>query len=90
MTNTSRRGFLTGLTALVAAPAIVRVENIMKISVPKLITELPEYDPVILSIVRLTCPKLLAHEICAVQPMTGPTGLQYALGNKFKEDELFS
>lgn len=90
MIDTSRRGFLTGLTALVAAPAIVRVENIMKISVPKLITKLPEYDPVLISLVRRAAPNLIAHEICGVQPMTGPTGLLYALGYKFKEDELFS
>jgi hypothetical protein len=35
MIETGRRGFLTGLTALVAAPAIIRVAPLMKISVPR-------------------------------------------------------
>lgn len=37
MLNTNRRGFLTGLGAFFAAPAIVRIENIMVVKTPKLI-----------------------------------------------------
>jgi|SRR5580658_2603149 hypothetical protein len=33
-----RRGFLAGLGALLAAPAIVRAESIMRVATPKLIT----------------------------------------------------
>ena len=32
-----RRGFLLGLGALIAAPAIVRIENIMPVRAPKLV-----------------------------------------------------
>lgn len=34
----SRRGFITGLVALVAAPAVVRVASLMPVSAPKLVT----------------------------------------------------
>lgn len=32
--QTSRRSFITGLVSLVAAPAIVRIESLMKLPVP--------------------------------------------------------
>ena len=41
-----RRLFLTGLAALIAAPAIIRVAQLMPISVPKLI--IPEQQQLIL------------------------------------------
>lgn len=37
------------------------------------------YDPVIITLVRRTIPNLIAYDVCGVQPMTGPTGLIFAL-----------
>jgi hypothetical protein len=37
------------------------------------------YDPVLISLVRRAMPNLIAYDICGVQPMTGPTGLIFAM-----------
>lgn len=37
------------------------------------------YDPVLISLVRRAMPNLIAYDLCGVQPMTGPTGLIFAL-----------
>ena len=36
-------------------------------------------DPVLISMVRRAMPQLIAYDICGVQPMSGPTGLVFAL-----------
>ena len=41
------------------------------------------YDPVLISLVRRAMPNLIAYDICGVQPMTGPTGLIFALHPKY-------
>ncbi len=37
------------------------------------------YDPVLISLVRRAMPNLVAYDIVGVQPMTGPTGLIFAM-----------
>ena len=37
------------------------------------------YDPVLITLLRRTMPNLIAYDIAGVQPMTGPTGLIFAL-----------
>ena len=37
------------------------------------------FDPVLISLVRRSMPNLIAYDIAGVQPMTGPTGLVFAL-----------
>lgn len=37
------------------------------------------FDPILISMVRRTMPSLIANDIMGVQPMTGPTGLIFAL-----------
>jgi hypothetical protein len=37
------------------------------------------YDPVLISLVRRAMPNLIAYDICGVQPMTGPSGLIFAM-----------
>jgi len=37
------------------------------------------FDPVLISLVRRAMPNLIAYDICGVQPMTGPTGLIFAM-----------
>ncbi len=37
------------------------------------------YDPILISLVRRAMPNLIAYDVCGVQPMTGPTGLIFAM-----------
>jgi hypothetical protein len=41
------------------------------------------YDPVLISLVRRAMPNMMAYDICGVQPMTGPTGLIFAMRSKY-------
>jgi hypothetical protein len=41
------------------------------------------FDPVLISLVRRSMPNLVAYDICGVQPMTGPTGLIFAMRSRF-------
>ena len=40
------------------------------------------YDPVLISLVRRSMPNLMAYDIAGVQPMTGPTGLIFAMRSR--------
>jgi|TARA_R110000803_G_scaffold42264_9_gene90771 hypothetical protein len=40
---------------------------------------LDTFDPVLISLVRRSMPNLIAYDICGVQPMSGPSGLIFAL-----------
>jgi hypothetical protein len=41
------------------------------------------FDPVLISLVRRSMPNLIAYDICGVQPMTGPTGLIFAMRARY-------
>jgi hypothetical protein len=41
------------------------------------------FDPVLIGLVRRSMPNLMAYDICGVQPMTGPTGLIFAMRSVF-------
>jgi hypothetical protein len=41
------------------------------------------WDPILISLVRRMAPKLIAYDVCGVQPMTGPTGLIFALRARY-------
>ena len=41
------------------------------------------YDPILISLVRRAMPNLIAYDICGVQPMTGPTGLIFAMRSNY-------
>jgi hypothetical protein len=43
------------------------------------------FDPVLISLVRRAMPNLIAYDICGVQPMTGPTGLIFAMRSKYNK-----
>jgi hypothetical protein len=50
------------------------------------------FDPVLISLVRRSMPNLVAYDICGVQPMTGPTGLIFAMRSRYANqthDETF-
>ena len=46
-------------------------------------TNVDTYDPVLISLVRRSMPNLMAYDICGVQPMTGPSGLIFAMKARF-------
>jgi len=41
------------------------------------------FDPILISLVRRSLPNLMAYDICGVQPMTGPTGLIFAMRSQY-------
>ncbi len=41
------------------------------------------FDPILISLVRRALPNLMAYDVCGVQPMTGPTGLIFAMRAKY-------
>jgi hypothetical protein len=41
------------------------------------------YDPVLISLVRRAMPNLIAYDVAGVQPMTGPTGLIFAMRSNY-------
>ena len=41
------------------------------------------FDPVLISLVRRSMPNLIAYDVCGVQPMTGPTGLIFAMRSRY-------
>ena len=43
------------------------------------------WDPVLISLVRRAMPNLMAYDICGVQPMSGPTGLIFAMKARMGE-----
>ena len=46
-------------------------------------TAIGSYDPILISLVRRALPNLIAYDVCGVQPMTGPTGLIFAMRAKY-------
>ena len=42
-----------------------------------------KYDPILISLVRRAAPQMIAYDVCGVQPMTGPTGLVFAMKARY-------
>ena len=42
-----------------------------------------KWDPILISLVRRAMPNLIAYDICGVQPMSGPTGLIFAMRSRY-------
>jgi len=43
------------------------------------------WNPVLIALVRRAMPNLVAYDICGVQPMSGPTGLIFAMKSTFQK-----
>ena len=41
--------------------------------------DVDNWNPILISLVRRAMPQMIAYDVCGVQPMTGPTGLVFAL-----------
>ena len=46
------------------------------------------WNPVLIALVRRAMPNLMAYDVCGVQPMTGPTGLIFAMKSTYKNSIL--
>ena len=42
------------------------------------------WNPILISLVRRAMPNMMAYDVAGVQPMTGPTGLIFAMKSKYK------
>ncbi len=42
------------------------------------------WNPVLIALVRRAMPNLMAYDICGVQPMSGPTGLIFAMKSRYQ------
>ena len=47
-------------------------------------TSAANWNPVLIALVRRAMPNLMAYEICGVQPMSGPTGLIFAMKSRYQ------
>ena len=50
------------------------------------------FDPVLISLIRRSMPNLVAYDLAGVQPMSGPTGLIFAMRSRYEKqtgDEAF-
>ena len=48
------------------------------------------FDPILISLVRRSLPNLIAYDVCGVQPMTGPTGMIFAMRTMYGTDRSAS
>ena len=46
-------------------------------------TSAANWNPVLIALVRRAMPNLMAYDICGVQPMSGPTGLIFAMKSRY-------
>jgi hypothetical protein len=69
----------------------LRQEGDASVNMSSLLSEAPanatgagidNYDPVLISLIRRSMPNLIAYDIAGVQPMTGPTGLIFAMRSR--------
>ena len=49
--------------------------------------QMDTWDPIMISLVRRAMPNLIAYDVCGVQPMTGPTGLIFAMRSSFTSQD---
>lgn len=61
-----------------------KASNIMEDAAPTNVTgNISKYDPILISLIRRAMPNMIAYDVCGVQPMTGPTGLIFAIRPKY-------
>ena len=61
-------------------------EPVTKVGVSGSTSGVDNYDPILISLVRRMAPKLIAYDIVGVQPMTGPTGLIFAMKSRYADN----
>ena len=53
-------------------------------AVTNVTTAAANWNPVLIALVRRAMPNLMAYDVCGVQPMSGPTGLIFAMKSLYK------
>lgn len=48
------------------------------------------WDPILISLVRRAMPNMIAYDVCGVQPMSGPTGLIFAMRSRYQSGDTSS
>lgn len=48
------------------------------------------WDPILISLVRRAMPNMIAYDVCGVQPMSGPTGLIFAMRSRYNSGDTSS
>lgn len=68
----------------VTAVLLENEEKALAESAPaNLVAGVQNWDPVLIGMVRRAMPHLIAFDVCGVQPMTGPTGLIFAMKSRY-------
>ena len=63
----------------------LKEEGLINEAVPNNSTaNVANWNPVLIALVRRAMPNLMAYDICGVQPMSGPTGLIFAMKSLYK------
>ena len=63
----------------------LKEEGMMNEAAPTMGTSaVQNWNPVLIALVRRAMPNLMAYDICGVQPMSGPTGLIFAMKSLYK------
>jgi hypothetical protein len=63
----------------------LREEGLINEAAPTMATgAVSNWNPVLIALVRRAMPNLMAYDICGVQPMSGPTGLIFAMKSLYK------
>jgi len=62
----------------------LKEEGMMNEAAPTMGTSaVQNWNPVLIALVRRAMPNLMAYDICGVQPMSGPTGLIFAMKSRY-------
>ena len=65
--------------------ALREEQGVLQESVPTNSTaDVANWNPVLIALVRRAMPNLMAYDICGVQPMSGPTGLIFAMKSQYE------
>ena len=67
----------------------LREEGMLNEAAPTMNTQsgVANWNPVLIALVRRAMPNLMAYDICGVQPMSGPTGLIFAMKSTYRSEK---
>ncbi len=86
MKSFSRRDFFRNILI-----ALIGVKYADKI-IPLVVKQIPKYSPwdkATIAMVRKSMPNLIAYDICGVQPMCAPSGLVFAMRDRYKRRTIY-
>lgn len=66
-----------------AAEARAQAQYLNEATPSNVVSGVDKWDPVLISLVRRAMPNLIAYDVAGVQPMSGPTGLVFAMKSRY-------